>query len=91
MDIVTATKRYVTEDRHRLRLFEAVAAEARTVVEALKGEQFSGTLPWSQEAFRARITAFDNVVADLCRVQAVIGRWGNGTSNASLTRHPTHV
>jgi hypothetical protein len=85
MDVVTAAKRYVVDRRYRLRLFEAVADEVRSVVDVLKGEQFSVMHPWSQETFRARIAAFDQTVADLCRAQAVIGRWGDATSNTSLT------
>lgn len=91
MDVVAAAKRYVADDRYRLRLFDAVADEVRRVVDALKSEQFSVMPPWSQEAFRSRIAAFDGTVADLCITQAVIGRWGGATSHASLTLAVRHL
>lgn len=52
MDVVTATKRYVADDRYRVRLFDTCAGEVHRVVEVLKGSEFSMAASWSQESFR---------------------------------------
>jgi hypothetical protein len=85
MDVVARTKRYVTDDRYRLRLFDTVADSVRGVAEALGGEQLSVVSGWSQERFRQLIATFDETLGTLCRVQALIGRWGGATSNGALT------
>lgn len=85
MDVVAATRRYVADDRFRLRLFDAIASEVRQVSETLKGEQFSPVAQWSQEAIRSRIADYDNALVGLCRAKALIGRWGSPSSTASLT------
>jgi hypothetical protein len=85
MDVVVTTKRYVADDRHRLRLFDVIAAEVRRVTDVLRGDEFSTSQPWSPETLRSRIRAFDGALTGLCSAQAVIGRWGGIGSIASLT------
>jgi hypothetical protein len=84
MDVVAATKRYVADDRYRLRLFETVSAEVRRVSTLLHEERFDVTASWSDEEFRKRIQAFDEIVADLCRVEVLIGRWGSDAAKDTL-------
>ena len=65
MTVVAATKRYVSDDRYKLRLFEAVGEEVRRVSALLHEDRFSVTAGWSEDEFRKRITGFDGIVADL--------------------------
>ena len=51
MNVVTATKRYVADDRYRLRLFDTVAVEIRRVLDALRDPGYSVTAEWSDEEF----------------------------------------
>lgn len=85
VNVVAATKRYVSDDRYRLRLFETVGEEVRRVSGLLRDERFSVTAGWSDEEFRKRIPAYDEIVADLCRVEALICRWGSEAALDTLT------
>lgn len=85
MDVVALTKKYVCDDRHRMRLFEAVGQEVRRVSGLLREERFSVTAGWSDEEFRRRVPAFEEVIADLCRAEALIARWGGDTPTETLT------
>jgi hypothetical protein len=85
MNVVTATRRYVADDRYRLRLFDTVALERRRVLGALRDHRYSVTAAWSEEEFRKRIAAFDELFADLCRVEGLIARWGGQGAGETLT------
>lgn len=85
MNVIAATKRYVCDDRHRLRLFEAVGQEVRRVSGLLREEGFSVTAGWSDDEFRKRVPAFEEVVADLCRVEALLVQWGGDAAMETLT------
>jgi hypothetical protein len=85
MNVVAATKKYIGDDRYRLRLFDAVVQEVRGVTGRLHEERFSVTGGWSDEEFRKRVPAFEEVVADLCGVEALIARWGGRAEIETLT------
>ena len=85
MNVVTATKRYVADDRYRLRLFDTVAVEIRRVLDALRDPGYSVTAGWSDEEFRKRLAAFDELFADLCRVEGLVARWGGQGAGETLT------
>src|SRR6266851_5157345 len=85
MNVVAATKRYVSDDRNKLRLFDAVGEEVRRVSALLHQERFVVTAGWSDEEFRKRIPSFDEIVADLCLVEALICRWGSDAATETLT------
>jgi hypothetical protein len=85
MNVVASTKRYVSDERYRLRLFEAVAEEARRVLQTLA--DVKAAPGWSEDEFRRRVGMYDEAFADLCRAEALIGRWGGNGSTAVLT-HP---
>jgi|SRR5579862_4960139 len=90
-DVVSATKRYVCDSRHRLRLFDAVGQEVREVVIRLRHEQLSVTARWSEDEFRRRVPAFEEIVADLCRVEALLVRWGGEREMDTLTLPIRHA
>src|SRR4051794_31776774 len=94
MDVVALTKRYICDDRYRMRLFEAVGQEVRSVSGVLREERFAVTSGWSDEEFRKRVPAFEEVVAGLPRRSAdcPLGRrqrHGNADAAASpgVRRH----
>jgi hypothetical protein len=92
MNVVAATKRYVADPRARVRLFDAVGAEVRRVLEVLKADtSISVQAPWSEDEFRRRIAEYDKLFADLCRVQALLGRWVNAGDCETLTLAPKRV
>lgn len=88
MSVVASTKRYVADERWRLRLFECVAAETRRVAAALRDEQFSAQGAWSDEELRRRVAAFDDLLVDLTHAEALIGRWGAPVMRDTLTLAP---
>jgi hypothetical protein len=59
MNVVASTKRYVSDERWRVRLFDGIAAETRRVVAVLRAPQFSPQGTWSPEEFRQRLAAYD--------------------------------
>ena len=91
MNIVTATKKYVADDRWRLHLFETVAGETRRIAGALKEPRFSVQPGWTDEEFRQRVAALDELFADLCAAEAIMGRWGTAAMRGSLTLGPRRV
>ncbi len=52
MKIVPATKRYVSDDRFRVRLFETIAQETRRVLLELDGKDVKASANWSDDEFR---------------------------------------
>jgi hypothetical protein len=65
----------VADDRWRLRLSERIAAETRRIATSLREPHFSVQGGWSREEFRQRVAALNDLLANLCRDDA-IGRWG---------------
>lgn len=91
MNVVASTKRYVGDERWRLRLFEGIAAETRRVAAALQDPQFSAQGSWSDDEFRRRVTAVDELLADLSHAQALMGRWSTADMRDSLTLAPKRL
>lgn len=91
MNVVASTRRYVSDERWRLRLFEAIAAETRRVALALKDPQFSAQGAWSDDEFRRRLAAIDELLADLLHAQALMGRWSTAAMRDSLTLAPKRL
>jgi len=91
VNVVASTKRYVGDERWRLRLFESVAIETQRVAEALKDPRFSAQAGWSDDEFRQRVAALDELLADLCEAEALIGRWGTAAMRDSLTLGPKRL
>jgi hypothetical protein len=91
MNVVASTKRYVGDERWRLRLFDGVAAETRRVAAALREPQFSAQGSWSDEEFRGRLAAYDELLADLLHAQALMGRWSTAAMRDSLTLAPKRL
>lgn len=91
MNVVLSTKRYVADDRWRLRLFDCIAGEVRRVATALSEPQLSAQGSWSDDEFRRRVAALDELLVDLCQAEALIGRWGTPAVRDSLTLGPKRL
>jgi hypothetical protein len=76
MDVVPTTKRYVGDDRFRVRLFETIAQETRRVLLELDGKAVKANANWSDDEVRRQIGVYDDCFSDLCQAEALVGRWG---------------
>jgi hypothetical protein len=88
MNIVSATKRYVGDDRFRVRLFETIAQDTRRVLLELDGKDVPASAIWSDDEFRRRVGVYDDALSDLCQAEALMGRWG-GRVPAKCWRTPS--
>lgn len=86
MNIVPATKRYVSDDRFRVRLFETIAQETRRVLLELDGKDVKASANWSDDEFRRRVGVYDDAFSDLCQAAGLVGRWG-GTGSSEVLPH----
>ncbi len=84
MSLVEATKRYVGDDRFRVRLLDVVAQETQRVLQVLADQEVSAGARWSEDEFRRRIGAYDGAFADLVQAVALIGYWGGRCSSETL-------
>lgn len=91
MNVIASAKRYVSEDRYRLRLFETVDDEVHRVAAQLREQRCGVTAEWSGEALWGRLATCDQIVADLCRVEAIVCRWGTRASLESATLAVTRL
>jgi hypothetical protein len=91
MSVVVATKRYVADERWKLRLFDCIATETRRVALALREPQFSAQAAWSDDEFRRRIAALDELLVDLYQAEALMGRWATPRTRDSLTLAPKRL
>ena len=91
MSLVASTRRFVADDRWRLRLFESVAAETRRVAAALQDPQFSAQGTRSDDEFRRRVAALDELLANLFHAEVLLGRWSTAAMRDSLTLAPKRV
>ena len=86
MNVVPATKRYVSDDRFRVRLFETIAQETRRVLLELDGKDVKASANWSDDEFRRRVGVYDDAFSDLCQAAGLVGRWG-GTGSSEVLPH----
>jgi hypothetical protein len=93
MNIVPATKRYVSDDRFRVRLFETIAQETRRVLLELDGKDVKASANWSDDEFRRRVGVYDDAFSDLCQaaglVSGPLGR--NGFQRSAAACHQENV
>ena len=85
MSVVATTKRLLARDAGRIRLHDAVCETVRDVVASSNSDQFSVGVAWSDDEFRTRIAAYDDLFAELSLVEALLAFWGNATSRTTLT------
>lgn len=84
MSVVEAAKRYVGDERFRVRLLDAVAQETHRVLQVLADQEVSAGARWSEDEFRHGIGAYDRALTDLVQAVALIGYWGGRCSNETL-------
>jgi hypothetical protein len=91
MNVVASTKRYVCSERWRLRLFEGIADETRRVAAVLREPELSAQGSWSDDEFRRRVAAYDDLLAGLLHAEALMGRWSTETMRDSLMLAPKRL
>jgi hypothetical protein len=73
-------------------LHDLVATETNRVAALLTAQQFPiQGAPASNEEFVARITRYDNAVADLVKLQALLGYWADVANELTLTLAPRRL
>jgi len=72
---VAALKRYLADDRHRIRLRDLVMGDVRRVEEETGVEQFPANAPIDQDAFVARLERYEAVCEPLVTMLATAGYW----------------
>lgn len=85
VSVVANVKEYLAEDRHKVRLRDAVADEVRRLVSLSGDGRFAVSAAWSDDEWRRRIPAYDELFADMSRVEALIAWWGNEPARETLT------
>ena len=82
--LVSSTKRYLAEDKYRIRLDDLFESEVRSLLRKLEAPEFSMHDQWSGEEFRRRIAIYDAAVEPLAQMVGVLGRWGTGSQITML-------
>ena len=91
MGVAGTVQELLGDERHRLKLYEAVAAEVRRVLNSTTDDSLPLQGPWSEDAFKDRVTKYDGLLRDLVRVQALLGFWGMSAPVRSVTLAPKRL
>jgi hypothetical protein len=82
---VNDAKEYIAQERLKLKLHDLLAKEIQVAITSAKSGTFTTPIPWSPENFALRLHQYENVCADLIKLQAVIGFWGGATHRSLIT------
>jgi hypothetical protein len=92
MALVEDAKTFLAEDKHRIALHDLVASETKRTATLLADGQFRVQgVPWSNEEFLGRVTRYEGAVADLIRLQALLGYWAGPPLEAALSLAPRRL
>lgn len=82
--IVDVVREYLANDSDRIRLHGAMSSAFNETVELFGGDRFSASVPWTDDAFRARVAAYDELVGGLCVAEGLVAWWGGPGSRQAL-------
>jgi len=85
MTTVEQATELLSEDRYRIRLHDLVAGQIREALSLTSEDNFSVQGSWSSEEFIERLQKYETVMADLCRIQALLAFWGSEAHRETLT------
>jgi hypothetical protein len=88
MNPVDETKRFLAEDRFRIKLHDLVAAQLKEAIARTTAEQFPRSGSWSNEEFIDRLRRYEDITSNLVRMQALIPYWGTDVHRDLLTLVP---
>ena len=91
MTLVEQTKEFLSEERFKIRLHDLVSAEVRGVLSATAEDSFSVQGRWSGEEFVSRTLKYEEICAELLRIQALLGCWGEPYHRSLLTLTAKHL
>ena len=76
MSLVKLVKDYLSDDRFRIRLDDAVSAQIRSVSYAIRDELFPLDSDVSAEEFARRLSAYEDALKPLLETTILLARWG---------------
>lgn len=85
MKVIDETKRFLTEDRFRIKLHDLVSAQLKEATARTTAEQFPRGGSWSNEEFIDRLRRYEDITSNLVRIQALIAYWGTNVHRDLLT------
>jgi hypothetical protein len=89
--ITEEAKEYLAEERFRIKLHELVAGELRRVLVATADDYFPPSGQWSPDEFEKRLNRYESSLAELLRVQALMGYWGEPYQHSVLKLPTTRL
>ncbi len=84
MDIVEQTKDLLSEDRHRIKLHDLVAARVKEVLPLIADDQFPTEGNWSDVEFIDRLKKYEEITSDLRGIQMLLAYWGTNANRETL-------
>lgn len=84
-------KEYLAEERFKIQLYDLVAQEVREILFLISEENFTAQGSWSKEEFKRRIDKYEEILRNLCQVQALLAFWGEAPQRLILTLPPKRL
>jgi len=87
---VATLKRYLPEERHRIRRYDLVVQETNRVAAQLNRDEYpvdSSIFPFDEEAFKGRVMRYEALTRTLRALVATAGQWGRD-GDAALLQYP---
>jgi Mrp family chromosome partitioning ATPase len=88
---IQAVKDYLADERHKLKLHDLVGQEIREVLSKTGENRFTVQGPWSRDEFVVRLHRYEEICADLLRIEALLGFWGEATQRSLLILGPKRL
>ena len=83
--LVDQMKEYLSDPRYRIRLYDTVSSEVRSVLARIGEEQFPiQGVPATKEEFAERLSRYEEAILDLATVVVMLARWGDHGHRKSL-------
>lgn len=89
--LVENAKTLLSDGKHRIALHDLLATETRSTAASLETGQFPVHTPASNEEFLSRVTRYENAIADLVKLQALLGYWSLASHETILTLAPKRL
>lgn len=91
-NVIEQTKEYLSEDRHKIKLHEAIAGEVRKTILQTPEDVFAAKgVGWSDDEFRRRVSKYNEITADLLGVEALLGYWATDANRPLVTLAPRRL
>lgn len=83
MTVIEKTKEYLAEERNKIKLHDLVSLQTRELL-SLSAEDYFLQGAWSNEEFIERLKKYETIIADLCKIQALLAYWGSEIHRETL-------